>query len=168
MKPVAAVTLALLLATTSLGAAKAPPAYDLVIRGGEILDGSGKVGVQGDVAIKDDRIAYVGPHAPGRGAQEIDAKGKLVLPGGVDPHVHLIIEPGRSGGPGYEHDGADDYTSGSASALAGGTTTLGNMIIPNPKEELPAAFERAAAVARPVAGRQPRSRRSASCRGRRC
>jgi len=84
MKPVAAAALAILLATTSLGAAKAPPAYDLVIRGGQILDGSGKPGVAGDVAIKGDRIAYVGPHAPGRGAREIDARGKAVAPGFIN------------------------------------------------------------------------------------
>jgi N-acyl-D-amino-acid deacylase len=84
MKPIAAAALAVLLATTSLGAATPPPAYDLVIRGGEILDGSGKPGVQGDVAIKGDRIAYVGPHAPGQGAREIDAKGKAVSPGFIN------------------------------------------------------------------------------------
>jgi len=85
MKPFAAASLAILLATTSLGAAKAPPPeYDLVIRGGEILDGSGKPGVQGDVAIKGDRIAYVGPQAPGRGTREIDAKGKAVSPGFIN------------------------------------------------------------------------------------
>ncbi len=99
MKPVA-LSLAVLLATTSLGAAKAPaPAYDLVIRGGEILDGSGKPGVLGDVAIKGDRIAYVGPHAPGRGAAEIDAKGKAVAPGFINMlswSTQSLIADGRA------------------------------------------------------------------------
>src|SRR6185312_15912724 len=58
------------LAAASLGAAKAPaPAYDLVIRGGEILDGSGGKPIHGDIAVKGERIAYVGPD--GRGLSEL-------------------------------------------------------------------------------------------------
>ena len=75
--------LAIALALTCLGAAP-KPAYDLVIRGGTIYDGSGRAGVRGDVAIKGDRIAYVGPHAPGRGAREVAAAGKAVAPGFVN------------------------------------------------------------------------------------
>ena len=100
MKPIAAASLAILLATTSLGAAKAPPAaYDVVIRGGEILDGSGQPGVLGDVAIKGDRIAYVGPHAPGRAAREIDAHGKAIAPGFINIISHSeesLIADGRA------------------------------------------------------------------------
>ena len=71
MQRFAATSLAVLAAAMALGAAKAPvpqTAYDYVIRGGEILDGSGGAPVHGDVAVKGDRIVYVGPHAPGRGA----------------------------------------------------------------------------------------------------
>lgn len=57
-----------------MGASPARPDYDAVIRGGTVYDGSGGAPFVGDVAVKGDRIAYVGPHAPGRGAQEIDAK----------------------------------------------------------------------------------------------
>ena len=46
-----------------------------------------------------------------------------MLPGGVDPHVHLNVEQVDSSEP----DWVDDYTSGSEAALAGGVTTLGNM-----------------------------------------
>ena len=78
-----------LLAAASFGAARPPaPAYDLVIRGGEILDGSGGKSMRGDVAVKGDRIAYVGPHAPGRGAREIDAHGKAVAPGFINMLSH--------------------------------------------------------------------------------
>ena len=67
-----------------MGASPARPDYDAVIRGGTVYDGSGGAPFVGDVAVKGDRIAYVGPHAPGRGAQEIDAKGKAVSPGFIN------------------------------------------------------------------------------------
>lgn len=62
-------------------------AWDLVIRGGTIVDGSGDEPFDGDVAIKDGRIAAVG-HVAGAGAEEIDARGQLVAPGFVDVHTH--------------------------------------------------------------------------------
>ncbi len=61
--------------------------FDLVIRKGHIVDGSGSPGFEGDVAVKDGRIAAVG-QVSGRGAEEIDAKGLLVTPGFVDVHTH--------------------------------------------------------------------------------
>ncbi len=61
--------------------------YDLVLRGGTIVDGSGGQSYVGDVAVKDGRIAAVGEF-PGRGGAEIDVAGKLVTPGFVDVHTH--------------------------------------------------------------------------------
>ncbi len=63
------------------------PAYDLIIRGGTIVDGTGGSEREGDVAIAGNRIAAVGT-VSGSGAEEIDAKGKLVTPGFVDIHTH--------------------------------------------------------------------------------
>ena len=60
------------------------PDYDLVVRGGTIYDGSGQAGYVGDVAVRDDRIAYVGPDAPGKGQREIDAHGRAVTPGFIN------------------------------------------------------------------------------------
>jgi N-acyl-D-amino-acid deacylase len=97
MKSHAAASLAVLAAAACLGAAKAP-AYDIVIRGGEILDGSGGPPTHGDVAIQGDRIAYVGPHAPGRGQREVDAHGKAVAPGFINMLAHSedsLIADGR-------------------------------------------------------------------------
>ncbi len=61
--------------------------HDIVIRGGTIVDGTGKASFTGDVAIADGRIAAVGgKQGPGR--REIDAAGLLVTPGWVDVHTH--------------------------------------------------------------------------------
>ncbi len=62
-------------------------AYDLVIRGGTIVDGLGGEPFVGDVAVKGDRIVAVGT-AEGNGAEEIAAKGMIVTPGFVDVHTH--------------------------------------------------------------------------------
>lgn len=78
-------SLALVASLLALTAAQAAedPAYDLVIRGGTIYDGSGKAPVKGDVAIKDDRIVAVGKVA-GRGRSEISAAGMAVAPGFIN------------------------------------------------------------------------------------
>jgi len=61
--------------------------YDLVIRGGTVVDGTGRIPQDADVGVIGDRIAAVGKIAGG-GTKEIDAKGKLVTPGFVDIHTH--------------------------------------------------------------------------------
>ena len=61
--------------------------FDLVIRGGEVADGSGGPLFQADVALRDGKIAEVG-RVKGRGAEELDARGQLVTPGFVDVHTH--------------------------------------------------------------------------------
>jgi N-acyl-D-aspartate/D-glutamate deacylase len=62
-------------------------AYDLVVRGGTVVDGSGAEPFEADVGVKDGKIAAVGKIA-GAGAEEIDAKGMVVAPGFVDVHTH--------------------------------------------------------------------------------
>lgn len=61
--------------------------YDLVIRGGTLIDGTGEARYSGDIAISEGRIAAVGEVA-GPGREEIDANGLLVTPGWVDIHTH--------------------------------------------------------------------------------
>jgi N-acyl-D-amino-acid deacylase len=62
--------------------------YDLVIRDGLIVDGSGAAPFIGDVGVAGDRIVFVGPRA-GRGDREIDAGGYAVSPGFIDGHTHM-------------------------------------------------------------------------------
>jgi len=71
-------------ATLMISAAPRPVAYSVLIRGGTIYDGSGGTPYVGDVAIRGDKIVYVGPHAPGRAARVVDATGKAVSPGFVN------------------------------------------------------------------------------------
>ncbi len=61
--------------------------HDLIVRGGTIADGKGGALYEGDVAVTNGKISAVGK-VSGRGAEEIDAKGKLVTPGFVDIHTH--------------------------------------------------------------------------------
>jgi N-acyl-D-amino-acid deacylase len=75
--------LALIAAVACLGAAPLP-AYDLLITHAQIYDGSGGAPSAGEVAVKGQRIVYVGPRAPGAAKQTIDAQGKAVAPGFIN------------------------------------------------------------------------------------
>jgi N-acyl-D-aspartate/D-glutamate deacylase len=74
------------------------PPYDLVIRAGKLVDGTGNPWVHGDLAIRGDKIVAIG-NAPGKGKREIDAKGLVVAPGFIDMHSHsdtLLLEDGNA------------------------------------------------------------------------
>ncbi len=96
----------LLLAWSVTGAPDAPAAkpeegahYDVLISGGMIYDGSGSAPFVGDVAIKGDRIAYVGPQARGPASERFDARGKAVAPGFVNMLAHpeeSLLADGRA------------------------------------------------------------------------
>ena len=89
--------------------------YDLVIRGGTVATAADTVAC--DLGIRDGRVVALA-EGLGPGADEIDATGKLVLPGGVDSHCH-IDQPSSMGAT-----TADDFRSGSISAACGGTTCI--------------------------------------------
>ena len=64
------------------------PEYDLVIRGGTIVDGTGIPRYKADMAVKDGRVAKISGRISAGGAKEIDAVGCIVAPGAVDLHTH--------------------------------------------------------------------------------
>ncbi|MFL5339994.1 MAG: amidohydrolase family protein [Gemmataceae bacterium] len=77
----------------------ADPAYDVVIRGGTIVDGTGNPWFRGDIAVRGDRIVAVGRVPPGAARREIDAKGLVVAPGFIDMHSHsdyVLLEDGHA------------------------------------------------------------------------
>ena len=62
--------------------------FDVVIRGGTIVDGTGIPRYRGDLAIKDGRVARISGRIPAGAAKEIDASGCIVAPGAIDLHTH--------------------------------------------------------------------------------
>jgi dihydroorotase/N-acyl-D-amino-acid deacylase len=73
------------------------PQYDVLIRGGKIVDGSGRAVYTADVAIKDDRIVKIGNLAQATATRTIDARGLVVAPGFIDmlgqSETYLLIDP---------------------------------------------------------------------------
>jgi len=104
------------------------PELDLVIRGGTVVTADSCAIT--DVGIDGETIVQVGGAM--RGRRELDARDRLVLPGGIDPHVHLTCSDATESEPGW----VDDFHSGSEAALAGGITTLGNMSFVLPSETM--------------------------------
>ncbi len=78
---------------TAVGAATAARAanakYDLIVQGGRVVDPAGKLDAVRDVAIADGKIAAIGQRLSAGGAEVIDARGKLVVPGLIDIHTHV-------------------------------------------------------------------------------
>ncbi|MBP7213695.1 MAG: amidohydrolase family protein, partial [Anaerolineaceae bacterium] len=70
-----------------------------------------------DILIEDEKIIQIGTEIVDDQAEVIDATGKLVLPGGIDPHVHLALEMAGT-------ISSDDYYTGGKAAAFGGTTTV--------------------------------------------
>lgn len=87
------------LAFLTAGAAAQPlPAYDLLLRGGHVIDAKNKIDGVMDVAIKDGKIARVAPGlSPKDAIKTIDAKGLYVTPGLIDLHVHVYNGTGEKG-----------------------------------------------------------------------
>src|SRR3954447_228904 len=99
-----------LLLTALTGIASAQTDYDLLIKGGHLIDGKNRISAVRDVAIKDGKIAAVAPNiAASRASKTVDASGLYVTPGLVDIHVHvfpgLVRNSYASGSWGLQPDG---------------------------------------------------------------
>jgi len=105
--------------------------YDLAIRGGTVV--TSMTTEVADVGIDDETIAAVGRDL--RGSQEIDASGKLVLPGVIDAHTHMALPVGRT-------RSSDDFRSGSIAAACGGVTTIVDFTVGGPETSIPEEIER--------------------------
>jgi len=108
-------------------------AYDLIIANGTVVSADGQQ--QADVAVRGERIAAIGQglNKPGEAAKVVDAKGKYVLPGGVDVHVHLEL-------PFCGTVSSDTWDTGTRAAARGGVTTVIDFAIPYGNESLDDAF----------------------------
>jgi dihydropyrimidinase len=116
------------------------PRFDLIIRGGTIVSpGHHEIA---DVGVRDGRIAQLGGAMTGQG--ELDARGLMVIPGGIDAHVHLVCAAlaEELAGLGEHQIWVDDFWTGSLAAIAGGITTVGNMTFALPGESMTTAIAR--------------------------
>jgi dihydropyrimidinase len=98
--------------------------YQTIIRNGKVVTHTDVFAA--DVAIEDGKIAAIGYNL-GQAKETIDAAGKFILPGCIDPHVHV----------GIFLDYEEDLKSETGAAAAGGTTTIIHYLIgPDPQEEM--------------------------------
>ncbi|MFD2367696.1 dihydropyrimidinase [Pseudoduganella sp. GCM10020061] len=116
----------------------------ILIRGGTVVNADRAF--RADVLCEADRIVAIGPDviAP-PGAQVIDAGGQYVMPGGIDTHTHMQL-------PFMGTVTADDFFTGTAAGLAGGTTTIMDFVIPDPKQSLMEAYHTWRGWAKKAAG----------------
>lgn len=118
----------------------------LLITNGEIVTATDRY--RSDIFCADEAITRIEPSIDirelPRNTEVIDATGRLVFPGFIDPHVHIHL-------PFMGTLARDDYESASMAALAGGTTTLIEMICPGPEDEPLDAFDEWASRAAPLA-----------------
>jgi dihydropyrimidinase len=106
----------------------------VLIRGGTVVNADRAF--RADVLCLDGKVALVGEHlSTPAGTEIIDAGGQLVMPGGIDPHTHMQL-------PFMGATTMDDFYSGTVAAMAGGTTTIIDFVIPDPKEPLMDAYRK--------------------------
>ena len=91
---------------------EAQPSFDVLIRNGRVMDGTGNPWMRADVGIRADRIAAIGDLSAARAARTIDAAGRLVAPGFIDVHSHALESLAR------------EQLRGAQPLLAQGVTTI--------------------------------------------
>src|SRR3954470_4505521 len=94
-------------------ACAAAPTYDLVLRSGQVIDGTGKPAYRADVGIKDGKIAAIGEIPAGAGSKEIDVAGKSIAPGFIDVHSHVDDDI-------YKSPAAENFTRDGVTTIISG------------------------------------------------
>src|SRR6185503_19486537 len=82
-----------------------------------------------DILIEDERVSIIGANLQMEADQTIDAAGKLVIPGGIDPHTHMELPFGGT-------QASDDFRTGTIAATHGGTTTIIDFAVQNKGQSL--------------------------------
>lgn len=104
----------------------------VLIKGGTVV--TADYTFKADVYCKDGKIDAIGENLDvPSGAEIVDAKGQYVMPGGIDPHTHMQF-------PFMGTVASDDFYTGTAAALAGGTTSIIDFVIPQPGQRLLDAY----------------------------
>ncbi|WP_343671541.1 dihydropyrimidinase [Chitinophaga sp.] len=104
----------------------------LLIKNGRIITAADDY--VADIFIEGEVITAIGKHLPVTATREIDASGKLVLPGGIDPHVHLAM-------PFMGTFSSDTHETGTRAALFGGTTTVIDFVLQTQGHSLKEALD---------------------------
>src|SRR3990170_4389786 len=104
----------------------------VLVRGGTLVTAAEMI--PADLLIAGETIAEVGRDLRPEGAEILDAAGKLVMPGGVDPHTHFDL-------PMFGTVSSDDHYTGHKAAAFGGTTTVMDFVPQDPRQSLLAALE---------------------------
>lgn len=94
------------------------PRYDLLIRGGTVVDGSGSPGFRADVAIQDGKVVKIGDLSGASGARVIDASGLVVAPGFIDVHTHADELAANPRAENYLRMGVTTVVAGNCGASA--------------------------------------------------
>ncbi|MGH8262547.1 MAG: amidohydrolase family protein, partial [Steroidobacteraceae bacterium] len=104
----------------------------ILIKGGTVVTADQTY--RADVLCTDGKIVEIGEgiQSPAR-CEVVDAGGQYVMPGGIDPHTHMQL-------PFMGTVASDDFYSGTAAGLAGGTTMIIDFVIPNPKQRIMEAW----------------------------
>ena len=104
----------------------------VLIKGGTVV--TAEQSFRADVLCTDGKITQVGPDLDAAdGIEVVDAGGQYVMPGGIDPHTHMQL-------PFMGTVASEDFYTGTAAGLAGGTTCIIDFVIPAPQQSLMEAY----------------------------